>query len=79
MLGGIRSHDYAYGRVLFNALKKDDGIYQLTTCSPSGEQDSMLIGSLVELAWGEIDSEPIIAKIASEEIKIISHHYRRGI
>ena len=29
----------------------------------------MLIGSLVELAWGEIDSEPIIAKIASEEIK----------
>ena len=42
--------------VLFNALKKDDGIYQLTTCSPSGEQDSMLIGSLVELAWGEIDS-----------------------
>lgn len=39
--------------VLFNALKKDDGIYQLTTCSPSGEQDSMLIGSLVELAWGE--------------------------
>ena len=58
--------------VLFNALKKDDGIYQLTTCSPSGEQDSMLIGSLVELAWGEIDSEPIIAKIASEEIKIIS-------
>lgn len=58
--------------VLFNALKKDDGIYQLTTCSPSGEQDSMLIGSLVELAWGEIDSEPIIAKLASEEIKIIS-------
>ena len=72
MLGGIRSHDYAYGRGLVHALKKDDGIYQLTTCSPSGEQDSMLIGSLVELAWGEIDSEPIIAKLASEEIKIIS-------
>ena len=52
MLGGIW-RDYAYGGVLFNALKKDDGIYQLTTCSPSGEQDSMLIGSLIELAWGK--------------------------
>ena len=65
--------------VLFNALKKDDGIYQLTTCSPSGEQDSMLIGSLVELAWGEIDSEPIIAKLASEEIKIISLTITEGV
>lgn len=58
--------------VLFHALKKDDGIYRLTTCSPSGERDSMRIGSLVELAWGEMDSEPILAKIASEEIRIIS-------
>lgn len=58
--------------VLFNALKEEDGIYQLTTCSSSGERHSMLIGSLVELAWGEMDSELIIAKIASEEIKIIT-------
>ena len=58
--------------ILFNALKEENGIYQLTTCSPSGERHNMLIGSLVELAWGEIDSEPIIAKIASEEIKIIT-------
>lgn len=57
---------------LFNALKKDDGIYKLTICNPSGERDSTLVGSLVGLAWGEIDSEPIIAKIASEEIKIIT-------
>lgn len=57
---------------LFHALKQDNGIYRLTTCSPSGHRDSMLIGSLVELAWGELDSEPIIAKIASEDIKIIS-------
>lgn len=58
--------------LLFNALKEEDGIYQLTTCSPSGERHSMLIGSLIELAWGEMDSRPIIAKIASEEIKIIT-------
>lgn len=57
---------------LFNALKKDDGVYKLTTCSPSGERDSTLVGSLVGLEWGEIDCEPIIAKIASEEIKIIT-------
>lgn len=38
--------------ILFNALKEENGIYQLTTCSPSGERHSMLIGSLVELAWG---------------------------
>lgn len=56
----------------FRALKQDDGIYRLTTCSPSGHRDSQWIGSLVGLAWGEQDSEAIISKIASEEIKIIS-------
>lgn len=54
---------------LFRALKQDDGIYRLTTCSPSGHRDSQWIGSLVGLAWGEQDSEAIISKIASEEIK----------
>ena len=57
---------------LFQALKRDDGIYRLTTCSPSGHRESMLIGSLVELVWGEQDSDAIIAKIASDDIKIIS-------
>lgn len=57
---------------LFRALKKDDGIYRLTTCSPSGHRNSQWIGSLVGLAWGEQDSDAIISRIASEEIKIIS-------
>lgn len=57
---------------LFQALKRDDGIYRLTTCSPSGHRESMLIGSLVELVRGEQDSDAIIAKIASDDIKIIS-------
>jgi mannitol 2-dehydrogenase len=31
-----------------------------------------LIGSLIDLAWGEEDSEPIIERVASEETKIIT-------
>ena len=57
---------------LYNALKEDNGIYRLTACCPNGDQDVTMIGSLVELAWGEENPEPIIAKIASEDIKIIS-------
>ena len=72
MLGGIRSHDYAYGRGLVQRPQERRRHISVDDIQPFGEQDSMLIGSLVELAWGEIDSEPIIAKIASEEIKIIS-------
>lgn len=34
--------------VLFNALKKDDGIYQLTTCSPSGDGMDQMIDYIYE-------------------------------
>lgn len=57
---------------LYNALKADDGVYKLTTCSPTGEQNSMLIGSLIDVAWGEVECEKIIAQIASEQTKIIT-------
>lgn len=57
---------------LFNALKQDDGEYDLTTCEPSGKTTTYRIGSLVGLSWGEEDSEPIIARIASSSTKIIT-------
>lgn len=57
---------------LYGALKQDDGIYRLTTCSASGDRSDELIGSLVGLAWGELDPEPIIARIASEDTRIIT-------
>ena len=57
---------------LFNALKEDKGIYELTTCAPSGERVSYEIGSLVGLSWGEEGTEPIISRIASPETKIIT-------
>ena len=57
---------------LFSALKADKGIYTLTTCSPTNERISQKIGSLIDLAWGEEDPEPIIAKIASADVKIIT-------
>ncbi len=58
--------------ILFNALKEENGIYQLTTCSPSGERHNMMIQSHVEHACGEIESAPNKDKKASEEIKIIT-------
>lgn len=57
---------------LYRALKADDGIYQLTTCSPTGERRSMLIGSLVGLAWGEEDPAPIIERVASPDTRIVT-------
>ena len=53
-------------------MKDDNGIYKLTACSPNGDLDVTMIGSRVELAWGEEDPESIIEKIASADIKIIS-------
>lgn len=57
---------------LYHALKADDGVYELTVCSPDGKEESTRIGSLVGLAWGGEDSRPIIDKIASEDIRIIT-------
>lgn len=57
---------------LFNALRENAGEYNLTTCDPGGRTETFRIGSLVGLAWGEEDSEPIIAQIASPSTKIIT-------
>lgn len=57
---------------LFKALRQNAGEYNLTTCAPSGETEVYRIGSLVELNWGEEDSEPIIARIAAPTTKIIT-------
>lgn len=57
---------------LFNALKCNRGEYNLTVCEPSGKNTVYRIGSLVELNWGEEDSEPIIARIAAPSTKIIT-------
>ncbi len=57
---------------LYDALKKNAGEYNLTTCEPSGNTATYRIGSLVGLCWGEENPEPIIAQIASPETKIIT-------
>lgn len=57
---------------LYNALKEDKGIYDLTVCAPSGERTTYRIGSLVELCWGEVEPERIILKIGSEQTRIIT-------
>lgn len=57
---------------LYNALKADDGIYELTTCAPDGHTETIRIGSLVGLAWGVEDRESIVAKIADESTSIIT-------
>lgn len=57
---------------LFKALRQNAGEYNLTTCAPSGKTEVYRIGSLVELNWGEEDSEPIIARIAAPTTKIIT-------
>lgn len=59
-------------KALFEALKADDGIYELSVCYPDGKQDVYEIGSLTDLAWGEQTPEKIIEKIASEQTKIIT-------
>lgn len=58
--------------VLYKALKEDDGVYNLTTCAPDGENITYRIGSLINLAWGEEDPQAIISAIANPLIKIIS-------
>ncbi|MDD2289505.1 MAG: mannitol dehydrogenase family protein [Bacteroidales bacterium] len=57
---------------LYNMLKRDDGIYELTVCYPSGARNIHRIGSLIGLCWGEENPEPIIEQIASPNIKIIT-------
>lgn len=57
---------------LYNALKADEGIYELTVCPPTGEKEVFKIGSLVELYLGEENPEAIINKIASPQVKIIT-------
>lgn len=59
-------------KALFEALKADEGKYELTVCYPDGKQDIYEIGSLVNLSWGEKTPEEIINKIASEQTKIIT-------
>lgn len=57
---------------LYDALKEDDCVYKLSCCSPSGETDIYNIGSLIDVEWGERDSERIISAIASPDTKIIT-------
>ena len=57
---------------LYNALKEDAGVYDLTVCAPSGDRTIYRIGSLVELCWGEEDPERIIRQVGSEETAIIT-------
>ena len=57
---------------LFKALKADDGIYDLTVCSPDGKEEVFRIDSLVELNWGVENPEAIIARIAAPTSKIVT-------
>ena len=57
---------------LYNALKDNAGIYDLTTCSPAGEKETYRIGSLVGLALGSEEPGAIIDRIASPDTKIIT-------
>jgi len=57
---------------LFEALKADEGKYELSVCCPDGKQDVYEIGSLIGLSWGEKTPEEIINKIAAEQTRIIT-------
>ena len=57
---------------LYKALKEDDSLYELTACSPSGDMEKYLIGSLIDVEWGGNNPERIISAIASDQTKIIT-------
>ena len=57
---------------LFKALKADDGIYDLTVCSPDGRQEVYRICSLVELNWGLENPSAIIDRIAASSTRIVT-------
>ena len=57
---------------LFRALKADDGIYDLTVCSPDGKEEVFRIRSLVELNWGLENPSAIISRIAAPSTRIVT-------
>lgn len=57
---------------LYNALKKQNGEYTLTVCGRDGKDEAYRIGSLVELIWAQENSDAVIEKIASGDIRIIT-------
>lgn len=63
---------------LYKALKSQDGLYTLTVCGRDDKDESLTIGSLVDLIWAGEDPIGIIKKIASPETKIISMTITEG-
>lgn len=57
---------------LFSALSEQKGEYTLTICGRDGKDETMRIGSLLEVIWAISTPEEIIARIANPATKIIS-------
>lgn len=57
---------------LFHSLRKQDGRYGLTIYGRNGEDETIWIGSIVELLWGCETAESIIQKVADPRIRIIT-------
>lgn len=57
---------------LFKALKSQKGEYTLTVCGRDGKDETLRIGSLIELLWAGESAEAIMNKMADRDIRIIT-------
>lgn len=57
---------------IFRDLKKQDGIYGLTVCGRTGNDEYRPNGAIVKLLWGIEDAKGIINQISDPAIKIIT-------
>jgi mannitol 2-dehydrogenase len=65
---GIRADD----RRMKDVLEKQDGLYTLIVKHPDGRVDTRVIGSIVDFVHAADDAEPVIAKMADPDTRIVS-------
>lgn len=61
-----------YDRRIFDTLVAQNGLYTLLITSPDGTPSASVIGSIVEYLYAPDNSEAVIEKMASPDIKIIT-------
>ncbi|WP_297760477.1 mannitol dehydrogenase family protein [uncultured Muriicola sp.] len=65
---GLREAD----NKLYDIFKKQDHLYTLMVKHPNGKIEPEVIGSIVDFKMGTTDPEPVIARMAAAETKIVS-------
>jgi len=65
---GLRKAD----QKIHDVLKKQDGLYTLIIKQPDGEIETRVIGSITDFLLGVDNPEPVIARMAHPDTKIVS-------